>query len=514
VLADPALADAALTAAELPDLVLDQLSALSLIMSSAADADRMRSVSDDALTQLAGLYAAQERHIRSQIALVAGEAARRSAPEFGLKGFAQSKGHRTPAEFVRVTTGASLRDATRTVAVGTMLVEAADAERTPEPVIDPETGEVVDVVPVETPEPTAPWMADVARAVRGGTVSVEKADAIRRALGEPDKLTGDPEADAGRLDVEALTRAAGQLATEAPDLDVDRLRIRARELRDELDIAGIALREKRLYESRSFRIYSRPDGGKRAIWDMDLETSAIVQEIRDRATSPKLGGPRFVDEEAAAHAERIENDPRTPEQLASDVFLELLRAGSATDPSSLLGDDTPAVRVLVTMADLKAGVGAAFIEGQNTPVSLATAERHICEQGFQQLLFDAERRPLDLGRVKRLFSKKQRLALYARDGGCMFPGCSRPASWCEGHHIRHFKRDHGETNIDDGILLCRHHHRLVHDQGWEFQRRVIDGVMRFEIIPPVSVDPKQTPQLLPTKLPAYRRVLEAAPAAD
>jgi len=240
---------------------------------------------------------------------------------------------------------------------------------------------------------------------------------------------------------------------------------------------------------------------------MDPETSAIVEEIRDRATSPKLGGPRFVDETMAARADRIEQDPRTAEQLASDVFAELLRAGSAADPASLLGDDIPAVRVLVTLADLKAGVGAAYIEGQSTPVSLATAERHICETGFQQLLFDAERRPLDLGRIKRLFSKKQRLALYARDGGCMFPGCTRPASWTEAHHIRHFKRDRGETNIDDGILLCRHHHRLVHDQGWEFRNRVIDGVMRFEIIPPATVDPRQTPRLLPPKSLAYRRLL-------
>jgi hypothetical protein len=493
-------------AARLPELVSDQSSVLSLILASAADAERMRHVDDDALAELAGIYAAQERQIRSQIALVAGEVARRSSPELGLRGFAQSKGHRTPAEFVRVTTGTSLRDATRAVAIGTMLVEAAEAERAPEPVVDADTGEVLDLVPVEASEPTAPWMGGVARGVNAGTVSVEKADAIRRGLGDPDKLTGDAELDAGRIDVVTLTRAADQLATEAIALDVDRLLARARQLRDEIDVAGVARRERRLYEARSFRIFKRSNGGRRAIWDMDSETGAIVEEIRDRVTSPKLGGPRFVDEEAAARAERIENDPRTAEQLASDAFLELLRAGSAAEPDLLLGEGAPAVRVLVTLADLKAGVGAAHIEGQDAPVSLATAERHICEEGFQQLLFDAERRPLDLGRAKRLFSKKQRLALYARDGGCMFPGCCRPAGWCEGHHIRHFVRDHGETNIDDGILLCRHHHRLVHDQGWEFRRRVVDRVMRFEIIPPAAVDSQQTPQLLPTKSPAYRRL--------
>jgi hypothetical protein len=500
-----------LSTAPASDLVFDQMSVLSLIMASAADAERMRGVDDETLTELAGIYAAQERQIRAQLALIAGEVARRSAPEFGLKGLAQSKGHRTPAEFLRVTTGTSLRDATRAVAVGTLLLEAAEAERAPEPIIDAGTGEVLDLMPAP-PAPTAPWMTGVARGVRAGTISVDKADAIRRGLGNPDKLTGDADADAMRIDVGALTRAADQLAAEAPTLDVDRLLIRARELRDEIDVAGVALREKRLYEARALRVYRRADGGYRATWDMDPETGAVVVEIRDRATSPKLGGPRFVGKEAAEHAERIENDPRTPVQLASDVFLELLRAGSAAEPELLLGEGAPAVRVLVTMTDLKSGIGVAYIEGHDAPVSLATAERHICEEGFQQLLFDAESRPLDLGRIKRLFSKKQRLALSARDGGCMFPGCCRPASWCEAHHIRHFVRDHGDTNIDDAILLSRHHHRLVHDQGWEFRRRAVDGAMRFQLIPPAVIDPQQTPRLLPTKSPAYRRVLATAHA--
>lgn len=493
----------------LPDVVVDQAGVLGAIMATAADAEQMREVDDRALAQLAELYAAQERAVRAQSALVAGEVAHRSRPELGLSGFAASKGHRTPAEFLRVATGSSLADAKRAIAVGTMLVETAEAERTPDPetAVDAATGEVLEHTPFVTVAPTAPWMAGVARGVRNGAVSVDQAAAIRRGLGEPDTLTGDPDSDACRIDIATLTAAADRLTLEAGVLDVDRLLVRARELRDELDVAGVELRERRRHEARSLRVYRQADGMSRLVWLMDPETAAVVSDVYDRITSPKLGGPRFVESEAAERAARIERDPRTAEQYASDAFVELLRVGDAADPELLPGEGVPAVRVLVTADDLATGSGLAFIEGQTAPVSRATAERHICAAGMQQLLFDAEARPLDLGRTSRLFSRKQRLALSARDGGCMFPGCQRPPSWTEAHHIRHYARDHGATDIDDGILLCRHHHRLVHAQGWEFRHRLRDDRIAYELIPPTSIDPAQRPIPLPTKSSAYRRLL-------
>ncbi|QNO37955.1 DUF222 domain-containing protein [Protaetiibacter sp. SSC-01] len=554
-----------------PEPVVEQASALGAIMIAACDADRLGEVTDRALLELAELVAAQERLVRAQSALIAGEVARRSRPELGLSGLAQSLGHRTAAELMRVATGSSLSDAKRSVAVGTMLVEAAEAARAAqaagtaggagggpggeggdgdaasvgtgrdglgpsgdeltgdepsgdEPsgdgpsgdviggvgLVDPATGEVLDA-PVSAAAappvpPSQPWMAPVLQSVRSGDVSVEQADAIRRGLGEPDRPTGDPAQDAGRVTVEALTEAARLLADEARSLDVDRLRTRARVLRDELDVAGVALRERRRHEARSLRVYRQPDGMSRLVWLMDPETAAVVTEVYDRVTSPKLGGPRFVDAAQLERARGVERDPRSAEQLASDAFTELLRVGHTADPSLLLGEGAPAVRVLVTATDLAAGTGVAFLEGQTAPVSIATAERHICVAGARHIVFDAEKRPLDLGRTTRLYTRKQRIALHARDGGCMFPGCERPPSWTESHHIRHYVRDGGGSDIDDGISLCRHHHRLVHDQGWEFRHRVHEGAIRYELIPPRTIGRQQRPIPLPTKSGAYRRL--------
>ena len=109
--------------------------------------------------------------------------------------------------------------------------------------------------------------------------------------------------------------------------------------------------------------------------------------------------------------------------------------------------------------------------------------------------FDDEGRCLDLGREERLFSRKQKTALAVRDGGCMDPDCDRPPSWTEAHHIRHWKRDQGRTDLADGILLCRRDHLRYHNQGWEVRR---DGAV-YWLIPPPTIDPDQTPRRMRSK---------------
>ncbi|TPX03503.1 DUF222 domain-containing protein, partial [Schumannella luteola] len=150
--------------------------------------------------------------------------------------------------------------------------------------------------------------------------------------------------------------------------------------------------------------------------------------ILDAATSPRRGGPRFVNPDAVQRVEDIMRDERSTEQLALDTLVELVRIGSRVDDGKLLGDRKPAVRILVTRTDLDARVGAAFFEGQSEAVSVQTAERFICATGAIPILFDDDGKALNLGREHRLFSEKQRTAMAARDGGCLM--CGRPPSWC------------------------------------------------------------------------------------
>jgi len=70
---------------------------------------------------------------------------------------------------------------------------------------------------------------------------------------------------------------------------------------------------------------------------------------------------------------------------------------------------------------------------------------------------------LNIGRKSRLIPPPMRRALRARDDGCRFPGCTH-SHFIDGHHLRHWA-DGGETSLDNLVLLCRRHHRLVHEGG-------------------------------------------------
>ena len=243
-----------------------------------------------------------------------------------------------------------------------------------------------------------------------------------------------------------MTAAVSALLALMP-LDADALFTRARELRDDLDEAGIVERERAIHEQRSVRRVRRRNGLHRYIIDADVEGTAFLDSLHDAITSPRRGGPRFVDPDERAWADAVAADERTDVQYLHDAFLHVLRTGSAADESKIVvGSRPPAVRLLVNLTALEAagrlrGAGAGFsshpappspvghgrIEGLDIPVSLATIERNACDVGTVTIDFFTGQ-PLDVGREQRLFTARQRIALAARDGGCRWPGCDRPPS--------------------------------------------------------------------------------------
>jgi hypothetical protein len=437
-------------------------------------------LTDDDLLATTQLAAESLRHSQHTVAVLAAEVARRSAPELGQRGLAQRSGHRTPEMLVRSATGSTIREASISVRVGRIMQE---------------NDGIVDVATGVIPELTCPWLAPVGSAVATGTVSVAAAEAIRVGLGAP----------APGVTVEALSGAAALLALEGEHIDPDRLLRRARQLRDDLDTAGVIEREREQRAARNLRFWTSADGMGHLHWTMDPETAASFRELYDRATSPRRGGPRFVSGPSAERADNIAHDERTTEQIASDTFIHLLEHGADAEPGELLGSGAPVIRIIVTADDLKSGDGYGVIDGTSETVSLETVERHLCGGTSVPITIDSTGQVLDLGREQRLHSRRQRIAIAARDGGCLWVDCDRPASWSEVHHIKHWQRDHGRTDIADGILLCTAHHLLAHDQGWEFVR---EGG-RYFLVPPASIDPEQKPIQLLSKSRALLRALSA-----
>ncbi|WP_309714016.1 DUF222 domain-containing protein [Pseudolysinimonas sp.] len=417
--------------------------ALATAVAALRDAPRSvgacHAASDAALMEWLRLAGEARKLADAHVALAAGELERRSDPLLGGAGLARREGARTPEELLKATTGTTGRDAVVALRVGRL----AQADG------------------------SVPGDRVLGDRVVDGTVSVQAAEAIRAGL------------DGSGADPVLVAEATELLCDQAPTLDPDRLLKRAREVRDEIDEAGIGSREAVLRGRRSIRRLDLRDGMKRLIWDYDPLTAGVVDEIYDRATSPRRGGPRFVDTEQVQRATDLERDERTVEQIASDAFTELLRQAGGLDPSVLVGKGAPAVRVLVSAADLVAGVGHGVVEGSNEALSIGTVQSLACANGTQPALIDSLGNVLDLGREQRLYSARQRVALAIRDGGCLWSGCERPPSWCEAHHIDHYAQG-GRTDLDRGVLLCRHHHLKLHNEGWAIRRR--DG--RYWLEPP------------------------------
>ncbi len=114
------------------------------------------------------------------------------------------------------------------------------------------------------------------------------------------------------------------------------------------------------------------------------------------------------------------------------------------------------------------------------PISAKEVERLACDCAVTRIILGSDSAVIDVGRAKRTISGPQRKALRVRDGGCIWPGCDRPVSMTEGHHLVHWTHN-GPGNLPNLVLLCYRHHWMVHEGGWQIVR-TDDG--RMLTIPP------------------------------
>ena len=465
----------------------ESLSSLEAIAAALpSDSGPFTTLPDTELLDVPAALARVRRRLDATAAIAAGEIARRSRRELGYAGLAQRSGFHTPAGLLQHVTGDSNREAAKLVRVGVMIHDAEDTRTAAGAADSDGTAGPDGALPAARPggELAKGWLVAVGEAVASATISVEAAEAIRTGLGDPSDSVTD----------EILCEAARRLVAAATELNVDQLAIRVRTTRDDLDEAGIAGREAEHRARRSLRVFRQSDGMTRLVWLLDPESAPIVTGTYDALTSPRRGGPRMVDAAEKARAEAIStDDTRTLEQLAHDGFLQLLQIAGAVAPTTVIGTRRPAVRVLVTEHALHEGTGHGRIDGQSDPVSIETVQRHVCDTGILPVAFDTDGQCINVGREQRLFTSRQRIGLSARDGGCLWPDCDRPASWCEAHHINEWHRDRGGTDLAEGVLLCRYHHMLLHNNHWQITRTSAT----YWLTPPKSHDPTQTPMPMP-----------------
>ncbi|MGK2869284.1 MAG: DUF222 domain-containing protein, partial [Mycobacterium sp.] len=152
-------------------------------------------------------------------------------------------------------------------------------------------------------------------------------------------------------------------------------------------------------------------------------------------------------------------DPRPMGRRRADAFGQIMRTYLSNSRRPTSGGVLPHVTLI-------RGDGRVDFLGFGGPISTRTADLITCDSTLTLVLVDGAGAPLDVGRSERLFTPVIRKGLAVRDGGCAHPGCGRPVSWCDAHHITPWEQG-GATCLDNGVLLCRRHHTAIHHGGWQ-----------------------------------------------
>jgi hypothetical protein len=466
------------------------------------DAESDIAALDDA-SVLAGMTLVRDhrRNLQSYELLLSAEISRRSSHDLGNSGLARRNGSPTPATLIQSITGVSIDEANKLARLGSAVLEAESATRP-----DRDNGETTSLA---APPP-------LATAALSGQVSVDSADAIRKGLGRPDDA----------ITIAQLQNAEGELLAQAGKVSPEALLKLARIARNQLDEAAVAEGQKRRSDLRYVRRWRR-DGMSGGSWCLpDEDGGAEIDTALRLALASRTGGPRFATTDKKGNPvpktarEVPAADPRTMDQVLADTFAQIVHNGLHVDPSVVPGAGRAPVRVMVQVSDLGADqegeardrvssaheggsvARLALLEDSLSAVTFSKLEEYLCAGGQVGVLFDSQGQVLDVGREQRLFTRRQRTGLGVRDGGCRYPGCDKPPSWCEAHHINQWARDSGRTDICDGILLCKYHHMLIHDTESRIIRR--DGT--YWLRPGPTLDPRRRLIEMPSRNPLVERI--------
>jgi uncharacterized protein DUF222 len=168
-----------------------------------------------------------------------------------------------------------------------------------------------------------------------------------------------------------------------------------------------------------------------------------------------------------------EGDSRTPAQRRADALGEICRQWLDLADRPNVGGERPHVTMTVK-AEVPRDHGMARSELDHVgPVQPEIARRLACDASIRRVVMAGPSEPIDVGRQTPVVPPAMRRAVIVRDRHCQFPGCDRPHTWCDAHHVVHWA-DGGPTGLPNLLLLCRRHHRLVHQRGG-FRLELVDG---------------------------------------
>lgn len=302
--------------------------------------------------------------------------------------------------------------------------------------------------------------------------------------------------------VRALTRIAtadneAELLVAARDATAHHVESLVRQYRRTQEVAELT-REARQFAKRQLRYSFDDDGALVVRARLTAEAGALLLRALALALE-EVPRPALVAAGMCAEGEA----PGVP----AEASLDHGRTTSSVSAGTLAADDDWAARradALAVMAESYLGHGVAALNGgerheivlhvaaatlggsdgavgrceleDGPAIAAETARRLACDASLVTILEDGRGEPLDVGRKTRTIPPALRRALAARDGGCVFPGCTH-RRYVDGHHVQHWA-DGGVTSLGNLVTLCRFHHRAVHEGGIAVER-LGDGAWRF-----------------------------------
>ncbi|ASW57732.1 hypothetical protein CIK06_15290 [Plantactinospora sp. KBS50] len=307
-------------------------------------------------------------------------------------------------------------------------------------------------------------------ALRTGTISLEQARTIATAVTATRAEAGNQVADKA---LHALLGHARELTPEALRLCADRILWHiAPEAAEEADRRALHRADQHAQLRRHLALSTTAEGWIRLRGTLDPETSATLITALDPLTQPN--GP---------------GDNRTPGQRRHDALTEILQLALRTGDLPHNGGDATQLVVTTNLDTITGQLHAGTLDTGHR-LAPEAVRRLACDATVLPAVLGTQSQILDLGRQRRLITGPLRRALILRDKGCAFPGCDRPPRWCHAHHIHHWA-DGGTTTLHNAVLLCRHHHRVIHHGDWTVHLNP-DGHPEFT--PPTWIDPRRLPR--------------------
>jgi hypothetical protein len=326
----------------------------------------------------------------------------------------------------------------------------------------------------------------LAAAMRDGAATLAQAHVIHRAI------TALP----ARIDADTIARAEAHLVAQAAHFgpkELGRLGrhildVVAPEIAEEAEARRLAELEAAAAEKTRLTMRRQGDGTTRISARVPDAAATRLATYLEAFANPHTNPQADADGANSSGGEPA-GDPFTrlpyPKRMGQ-AFIGFLEAA---DPARLPvhGGDATTIVVTIPLASLRADLGTADLLGAGLVpgdeltgdlLTAAQARRLACTAKILPAVLGGDSIPLDLGRARRLFSPGQRKALLIRDKTCRAEGCDIPGTWCDAHHLDPWSTG-GRTDLDNGVLLCNHHHHRAHDTAGYRTDRLPNGDLRF-----------------------------------